>query len=88
MALDVDSETFVVHIAIWEWEKMVVDPGKIAQIKAQSGAQVGALLFNEAPTKIPAEYSNYSNVFSVKNTVKLSENTKMNEHAIELEEDK
>ena len=35
-----------------------------------------------------AEYSNYSNVFSAKNTVELLKNSKMNEHAIELEKDK
>ena len=34
------------------------------------------------------KYSDYSNVFSAKNTVKLLENTGINEHAIELEENK
>ena len=33
-ALDVDSETFVVHVAIWEWEEMVVNPSRKAQIEA------------------------------------------------------
>ena len=32
-ALDADSETFVVHIDLWKWEKMVIDPVKKAQIK-------------------------------------------------------
>ena len=75
-------------MAIQEREKIVVNPGKKAQIKAQSKAQVGALLFNEAFTEIPAEYSDYSNVFLAENVVKLLENTEMNEHAIELEKDK
>ena len=35
-----------------------------------------------------AEYSNYSNIFSAKNTAKLPKNTGMNEHAIKLEEGK
>ena len=47
-----------------------------------------ALIFNIAPSKIPAEYSDYSNIFSGENAVKLPKNTGMNEHAIELEEDK
>ena len=51
-------------------------------------AQVGALLFDKAPTKVPAEYSNYSDVFSAENAAELPENTGMNEHAIELEEGK
>ena len=78
--LDVDSKTFVMHMAIWEWEKMPVHSKK--------QAQVGALLFDEAFTEVSAKYSNYSNVFSVKNAAKLPENTGINEYAIELEEDK
>ena len=39
-ALDADSKTFVMHIAIWEWEKMAMDPNKKAQIKTQSRAQI------------------------------------------------
>ena len=34
------------------------------------------------------EYSDYSNVFSAKNTAELPENTGMNEHTIELKEGK
>ena len=56
--------------------------------QGQSGAQVGALLFDEAPTEIPAEYSDFSNVFSAENAAELPENTGVNEHAIELEEGK
>ena len=38
--------------------------------------------------KIPLKYSDYSNIFLAKNIAELSENTKMNKHAIELEDDK
>ena len=79
-ALDVNSETFVVHVAIREREEMPVH--------SERQAQVGALLFDEAPTKVPAEYSDYSDVFSAENAAELPENTGMNEHAIELEEGK
>ena len=75
---------------------MPVHSERQVQIKAeahiaaqgQSGAQVGALIFNNAPTEIPAEYSNYSDNFLAENAVEFSENTGMNEHAIELEEGK
>ena len=95
-ALDADSETFVVHVAIREREEMPVHSERQAQIEAeahidaqgQSGAQVGALLFDEAPTEVPAEYSDYNNVFLAENAAELPENTGMNEHAIELEEGK
>ena len=66
-ALDVDSETFVVHVAIREREEMPVH--------FERQAQVGALLFDKAPTEVPAEYSDNSNVFSAENATKLLENT-------------
>ena len=33
-ALDADSETFVVHMAVWEQEEMAMDPSRKAQVKA------------------------------------------------------
>ena len=92
--MDADSETFIVHVVIRECEEMAMDPDKKAQIKAKNGAQiqdraqVGALLFDKAPTKVLAEYSDYTNVFSIENAIELLENTGMNEHAIKLEEGK
>ena len=55
---------------------------------AHSRAQVGALLFNEAFTIFPAEYSDYNNVFSAKYAAELPEYTGINHHASKLEEDK
>ena len=59
-ALDTDSEIFVMHVAIRKQEEIAMDPSRKAQIEAQSGAQcgaptqnkaqVGALLFDKAPT--------------------------------------
>ena len=56
--------------------------------QGQSRAQVGALIFNKAPTEVPAEYSDYSNVFSAENVAELPENNGMNEYTIELKEGK
>ena len=75
---------------------MSVHSERQAQIEAethidaegQSGAQVGALLSDEAPTEVPAEYSHYSNVILADNVAELSENTGMNKHTIKLEESK
>ena len=80
MALDVDSKTFVVHIAIRKRKEM--------PMYSKRQAQVEALLFNKASTNVPAEYSNYSNIFSAKNAAELPENTGMNEHTIKLKEGK
>ena len=79
-ALDVDSETFVVYVAIQEREEMPVH--------SKRQVHVGALLFDKAPTKVSAEYSDYNNVFSAENATELPENTGMNEHTIKLEEGK
>ena len=79
-ALDANSETFVVYMAIQKWEKMPV--------YSKKQAQVGVLLFKKAPTEIPAEYSDYSNIFSGEYVAELLENTGMNEYVIKLEEGK
>ena len=78
--MDVDSETSVVHVAIQEQKEMLMYSKKQAQVRA--------LLFDEASTEIPAEYFNYSDVFSAENVAELLENTGINEHAIKLEEGK
>ena len=90
--LDADSKTFEMHVAIWKQEEMTINPDRKAKIeaqsRAQSEAQVRALIFNKAPSEVSAEYSNYSNVFSAENAADLPENTEMNEHTIKLEENK
>ena len=51
-------------------------------------AQVGALLFDKAFTKVPAEYFDYSNIFLVKKAAELLKNTGINEHTMKLEKGK
>ena len=67
-------------MAIGEQEKMPVHSKRQAKVRA--------LLFNKAPIKVLAGYSDYNNVFSAENAAELLKNTKMDEHAIKLEEDK
>ena len=80
MALDADSETFVMHVAIWKQKEMPVHLEKQAQVRV--------LLFNKAPIEVLEEYSDYRNVFLAENAAELPENIGMNEHAIKLEEGK
>ena len=84
MVLNVNSETFVVLVAIWEQEEIQIYFKKQIQIKVQSGAQVGALLFDKTFAEILAEYSDYSNVFLVENIVEILENTEINDYTITL----
>ena len=57
-------------------------------VHSKRQAQVRALIFNKALTEVPAEYSNYNDVFSAKYAVELLENTGMNKYTIKLEEGK
>ena len=84
------------HVAIRKREEMAMDPDTKAQIEAQKGAQggaqskaqVGTLIFNKAPTKVLAEYSNYSKVFSTENATEHPKHTRMNDYAIKLKNGK
>ena len=78
--MDINSETFVMHVAIQKREKMPVHSKKQAQI--------GVLLFDKALIEVLAEYSDYNNVFSAENAVEFPENTKINEYAIKFKENK
>lgn len=77
--LDENSESFVMHVAF------ILD---IILIHLVRGAQIALLLAEKTPTKILAEYSDYANVFSSDLTIELPKNTDMNNHTIELEDDK
>ena len=57
-------------------------------VHSEKQAQVRAILFDKAFTKVPLEYSDYSNIFSVKNVIELLKNIGINEHAIKPEENK
>ena len=79
-ALDINSKTFAVHVAIWKQKKILVHSKK--------HAQVGAVLFDKAPTKISAKYSNYNDIFSIENVAEFLKNTRINKYAIKLKEGK
>ncbi len=78
--MDENFETFVVHMSALDVAESSIHPSRVAQI--------AALQWDKAPTKIPAEYSDYANVFSLELAMELPENTGMNEHVIELIEGK
>ena len=92
VVIDIDTINFIMHITICKQEKMTKDSIKNVQLKAQSKVQskvqVKALLFDKALIIILAKYSNYNNVFLIKNAAKLLEYTGINDYVIKLEEDK
>ncbi len=50
-------------------------------------AQIAHLKADEAPTKVPSEYTNFADVFSSKLAAELPEHTRINDHTIELVDD-
>ena len=88
-ALDENSETFVVHVAALEVPTaMSIHPPRTSQVQGSNEPILAALQWDKAPTKIPAEYSDYADVFSTDLAMELPKITGMNEHAIELIEAK
>ena len=78
-ALDLDQETFVVHVA-----NLFTPIGVHPDWKVQ----IATLIANKAPIIIPAEYSDFEDVFSKKSATVLPEHIEINTHAINLEENK
>ena len=78
-ALNADNETFVMHVAA------LAEP-TIMPIYSSCQAQVAVLTSGE--TGIPAEYSDFSNVFSSDSAAELPEHTGINDHPINLLDDK
>ena len=76
-ALDENSETFVDYVV-----SLNLTPG----IYPDRTAQIASLLAEEV--RIPDEYSDFANVFSETKALVLLERTKLNEHAIDLEDGK
>ena len=63
-ALDAESETFVVHVAALEapLSGMTIHPSRAAQVDGES-VQIAVLKQDEAPTKVPAKYPDFLEVF-------------------------
>ena len=81
-AVDENSETYVIYVATLE------APLSGIMIHLSQKAQSATLKQDEALIKVPAEYSDFSEVFSKKEAFVLSERTDLNEHAIKLEGNK
>ena len=75
--MDEKSETFFVHLAV-----LNLIPG----IHPDRAAQIASLLAKKI--RIPDKYSDFANVFLEEKTLVLPERTKLNEHAINLEDSK
>ncbi len=80
-ALNLEHEAFVVHVAT-----LNVDSGD--EVHPFTTAQIAHLKADQAPTKVPSEYTDFADVFSPKLAVELPEHTGINDRAIKLVDDR
>ena len=78
-ALDPEYETYVVHVA-----SLSSTPLASFDVHLSREPQISGLIAKEAPTKVPAEYLDFADVFSPDLASKLPEHIGINDHAIEL----
>ena len=89
IALNRNSETFVVHITTLEVPTtMLIHLLKTSHVQRSNEPTLAVLKWDKALIKIQAEYSDYSDVISTDLAIELPENTDMNEYTIELIEGK
>ena len=79
VVLDPEHETYVVHVASLSSTLLAS-----LDIHPFRKPEVSGLIAQEAPTKIPAKYSDFADVFSPDLASKLPEHIRINDHAIEL----
>lgn len=82
VALDKESNTFVIHIAN---PKTLLSGMTIHPLQE---AWIAALKQNEISTKFLTKYLDFSNVFSETEALVLPEQTNLNKHVIKLKADK
>ena len=85
-ALDPESETFIVHVASLSSDASPSSSLLELDVYPSRRPQVSGLIAEEAPIKVPVEYSDFADVFSPNLASGLPEHTGINDHAIELVE--
>ena len=81
-ALDLESETFVVHVVSLNSD--MLPSSSPLDVHFSRGPQISSLIAEKAFKKVPAEYSDFADVFSPDLASKLPKHTKINNHAIDL----
>ena len=83
-ALIPKSETFVVHVASLSSNASPSSSLFELNVHPSCRPQISSLITKEAPTKVPAKYSDFTDVFSPDLASELPEHTGINDHTIEL----
>ena len=95
-ALDSELETYIVHVASLDVHPsqkpqisgLIAEEAPVASLDVYPSRrpQISGLIAKEAPIKVPAEYSDFVDVFSPDLASELFEHTGINDHTIELVE--
>ena len=87
-ALDSEYETYIVYVTSLSSTPLVAFLGSIPlNIHPSQRPQIFGLIAKETPTKFPAKYLDFANVFSPDLASVLLEHTGINHHAIKLVDD-
>ena len=88
-ALDPEHETYAVHVGSVSSDASPSSsaPQLKLDVHPSRKPQISGLIAKEAPTKVPAKYSDFADVFSPDLASKLLKHTGINDHAIELVKD-
>ena len=84
IALDLESETFVVYVASLSSDASPSSSPLKLNVYPSRRPQLSNLIAKKALTKVLAEYSDFANLFSLELASKLRKHTGINNHAIEL----
>ena len=84
VALDLKHETYVVHVGSVSSDALPSSSPLELNIHPSCRRQVSGLIAEKAPTKVPAEYLDFADVFSPNVAYELPEHTGINDHAIKL----
>ena len=90
----VGKKTFTTIVLDLEHETYVIYVGSVSSNASPSSSpfdvypsrrpQISDLIAKKAPTKVPAEYSDFANIFSSDLASELPKHTRINDHAIDL----
>ena len=83
-ALNPENETYIIHVASLSSTLLVAS----FDVQPLRKPQISGLIAKETPTKIPAEYSDFADVFSPDLATELPKHTEINTYAIDLEKGK
>ena len=85
-ALDPEYETYVVHVASLSSTPLASLESTPLNVHPSRRPQISGLIAKEAPTKVPAEYSDFADIFFPDLASELPKHTGINDYAIELVE--